>query len=106
MAGYVDVAAAEDIPPGTARQVQVGERRIGVYNVSGDLYAMDDLCSHDQAWLTEGDFDPERRSVRCPRHTSTFDLTSGRPRTLPAIRPVATYAAKFEAGRVLILIDT
>ena len=58
MAGYVDVAAAEDIPPGAARQVLVGERRIGVYNVSGDLYAMDDLCSHDQAWLSEGDFRP------------------------------------------------
>lgn len=106
MAGYVDVAAAEDIPPGTARQVQVGERRIGVYNVSGDLYAMDDLCSHDQAWLSDGDFDAERCSVRCPRHTSTFDLKTGRPRTLPAIRPVATYEAKIKAGRVLILIDT
>ncbi len=106
MAEFVDVASADDIPPGTARQVQIGARRIGVYNVSGDLYAMDDLCSHDQAWLTEGDFDPARRSVRCPRHTSTFDLTTGRPRTLPAIRPVETYDAKIETGRVLILVDT
>ena len=106
MPEFVDVASADDIPPGTARQVQIGSSRIGVYNVSGDLYAMDDLCSHDQAWLTEGDFDPARRSIRCPRHTSTFDLTTGRPRTLPAIRPVATYEAKIEAGRVLILIDT
>ena len=106
MADFVDVAAAADIPPGMARQVMVGERRIGVYNVDGDLYAMDDLCSHDQAWLTEGDFDPARRLIRCPRHTSTFDLTTGRPRTLPAIRSVATYEARIEDGRVLILVDT
>ncbi len=106
MADFTDAAPAADLPPGAAMHVTVANRRIGVYNVDGEVYAMDDLCSHDSAWLSEGQFDPQARTVRCPKHTSTFDLTTGRPRTLPAIRPVRTYPAKIEGGRVLIFIDT
>ena len=106
MPTFVDVAAITDISPGTALQVRVRELRIGLYNVDGMLYAMDDLCSHDHAWLSDGEFNADACTIRCPKHTSTFDLSTGRPRTLPAIRPVATYEVKSESGRVFVLVDS
>ena len=106
MSTYIDVASLADIPPGVAAQVEVNGQHIGIYNGDGTLYAMDDLCSHDLAWLSEGSFDPKTRAVRCPKHTSNFDVTTGRPKTLPAIRPVKTYATKIEEGRILLLLDS
>ena len=101
----MDAGPADRFAPGLARSVEVEGRRLGIYNVGGELYAMDDLCTHDQAYLSEGDFKPETRTVRCPRHSAHFDLTTGRPKTLPAIRPVRTYAARIEDGRVRILFE-
>ena len=105
MSTYIDVASLEDIPTGAAVQVEIRGRHIGIYNVDGTLYAMDDLCSHDHAWLSEGVFNAITRTVRCPKHTSSFDVTTGRPKTLPAIRSVTTYATRIKEGRILLLLD-
>ena len=101
----VDVAAAGQLPDGAALQVEVDGEFIGLYNVGGAIYAMDDLCTHDQAYLSEGTLNAAARTVRCPRHSSHFDLASGRPKTLPAIRPVRTYPAKIQDDRVVITVD-
>jgi 3-phenylpropionate/trans-cinnamate dioxygenase ferredoxin subunit len=94
----VDVCAAEELRPGDARIVEVDGRKIGVFNAGGELYAIEDRCSHDDGPLAEGPFDPERKTVECPRHGSLFDLTSGRPRTLPAYLPVDTFPVLVEDG--------
>jgi 3-phenylpropionate/trans-cinnamate dioxygenase ferredoxin component len=98
----VDVCPAEELPPGSVRIVREGELAIGVFNVGGELYAIEDRCSHDDGPLAEGDFDPETCIVVCPRHGSEFDVRTGRPRTLPAYIPVETYKAWVENGRVLL----
>ncbi len=102
---FVDAGEADKIPPGRAGATEIGGVRIGLYNVAGQIYAMDDLCTHDHAHLSEGELNVAARTVRCPRHSSHFDLTSGRPKTLPAIRPVRTYESKIENGRIMILVD-
>ena len=61
------------------------------YNLGGNYYAIEDRCSHDDGPLAEGPFDADACTVECPRHGSLFDLTSGRPKTLPAYQPVTTY---------------
>ena len=61
-------------------------RKIGVFNCDGTLYAIEDRCSHDDGPLAEGEFDAATCTVECPRHGSLFDLTTGRPKTLPAYR--------------------
>ena len=106
MTERVRIAALSEIPVGSSHEFTAAGRVIALYNVDGTLYAMDDLCSHDLAWLSEGSFDPKTRAVRCPKHTSTFDVTTGRPKTLPAIKPVKTYATKIEEGRILLLLDS
>ena len=86
--------------PGTKRIVEAGGRKIGVFNAGGTLYAIEDRCSHDDGPLAEGEFDPERRAVECPRHGSLFDLETGRPKTLPAYLPVETFPVRVEDGTI------
>lgn len=104
--GYVDVGPIASVPVGSKAAVEIGGEAVGLYNVDGEIYAMDDLCTHDEAYLSEGDFNPSAGTIRCPRHSSHFDVRTGRPRTLPAILPVQVYEAKVEQGRILVLFDT
>jgi 3-phenylpropionate/trans-cinnamate dioxygenase ferredoxin subunit len=96
----VDVCSAAELEPGDSRIVEVDGRKFGVFNAGGELYAIEDRCSHDDGPLAEGPFDPEARTVECPRHGSLFDLRSGRPRTLPAYLPVETFPVHVEDGTV------
>ena len=64
---------------------------IGVFNCGGELFAIEDRCSHDDGPLAEGEFDDGRCTVECPRHGSLFDLRTGKPLTLPAYEPVDTF---------------
>jgi 3-phenylpropionate/trans-cinnamate dioxygenase ferredoxin subunit len=88
----IDVCAAGELPNGETRLVEAPDgAKIGVFNCDGSLYAIEDRCSHDDGPLAEGPFDADACTVECPRHGSLFDLTSGRPKTLPAYQPVTTY---------------
>jgi 3-phenylpropionate/trans-cinnamate dioxygenase ferredoxin subunit len=96
----VDVAPLDELPPGSMKLVEAGGVTIGVYNCGGKLLAIEDRCSHDDGPLAEGPFDPDACTVECPRHGSLFDLTSGRPKTLPAYQPVTTYPVTIEDDTV------
>ncbi|MES1248586.1 MAG: Rieske 2Fe-2S domain-containing protein [Actinomycetota bacterium] len=88
----IDVAAADEFPPGSHKLVVVGPGEfVGVYNCGGSLYAIEDRCSHDDGPLCEGDWDEDLCRVVCPRHGAQFDLATGNALTLPAFQPVATY---------------
>ena len=82
--------------------VPTGVITIGVYNCNGEYYAIEDRCSHDDGPLVEGDWDPDSCVVICPRHGANFDITTGRPLTLPAYEPVETYRAYVEDGVVKV----
>ena len=96
----IDICKADELQPGDRRIVEVDGRKVGVFNSAGELYAIEDRCSHDDGPLAEGPFDQERRTVECPRHGSLFDLTTGRPKTLPAYLPVDTFDVHVEDGVV------
>ncbi len=88
----IPVCPLAELPPGAKRIVEHGELKIGVFNCEGTIYAIEDRCSHDDGPLAEGELDPAACTLECPRHGSLFDLTTGRPRTLPAFKPVKTFA--------------
>jgi 3-phenylpropionate/trans-cinnamate dioxygenase ferredoxin subunit len=93
------------LPPGEAKIVHAGAISVGVYNVDGELYAIEDRCSHDDGPLAEGDWRPEDLVVVCPRHGSEFDLRTGRPLSLPAFEPVATFPVHVdEAGMIKLTV--
>jgi 3-phenylpropionate/trans-cinnamate dioxygenase ferredoxin subunit len=92
----IEVCAAGELPSGEMTLVEVDGAKVGVFNCDGALYAIEDRCSHDDGPLAEGPFDAASCTVECPRHGSLFDLTSGRPKTLPAYQPVQTYPVTIE----------
>ena len=85
--------------------VRSGEIAVGVYNLAGELYAIEDRCSHDDGPLAEGDFDDEEGYAVCPRHGSHFDIRTGRPLTLPAVEPVDTFPVRVVDGIVKVDIS-
>jgi 3-phenylpropionate/trans-cinnamate dioxygenase ferredoxin component len=101
----ITVCPAGELPPGESRIVEHDGRKIGVFNCEGALYAIEDRCSHDDGPLAEGPFDAATCTVECPRHGSLFDLTSGRPKTLPAYAPVETFPVAIEDQQVLLEVD-
>jgi 3-phenylpropionate/trans-cinnamate dioxygenase ferredoxin subunit len=98
------VGRVEEIPPGEVKIVRAGELAIGVYNLNGEYYAIEDRCSHDDGPLAEGDFEPDDGVAICPRHGSRFDIRTGRPLTLPAYLPVETFEVKVEDGVVKVAV--
>lgn len=91
-----------DVPEGTGRAFVVGGRRIAVFCAEGSLYAIDDTCSHAEASLSDGEFDPDELCVECPLHGSQFDVRTGKPRTFPAFEPVAVYRVFSEGDAVFV----
>jgi 3-phenylpropionate/trans-cinnamate dioxygenase ferredoxin subunit len=101
----VEVAAADAFPPGSSKIVRHGSLFVGVYNCGGELYAIEDRCSHDDGPLCEGDWDEETCTVICPRHGSAFELATGRPLSLPAYEPVETFPVQIVDGVVRVELD-
>ena len=101
----ISVCAASELPSGQMRLVEHEGRKIGVFNCEGSLYAIEDRCSHDDGPLAEGEFDASTCTVECPRHGSLFDLTTGRPKTLPAYAPVRTFPVSIEDDTITLEVD-
>jgi len=97
----VEVCLLAELGEGEMRLVEVDGRKIGVFHCpGGEMFAIEDRCSHDDGPLAEGEFDAAACTVECPRHGSLFDIRSGRPRTLPAYQPVETFEVLVEDGIV------
>ena len=102
----LDVAPAEEFPPGAMKLIVAdASLYVGVYNCGGQLYAIEDRCSHDDGPLCEGDWDQETCRVVCPRHGSAFDLATGMPRSLPAYEPVRTYPVRVVDGMIKVNVS-
>jgi len=94
-----------EIPEGEARKYVVDGREIAVVNLGGgEFRALGDLCSHAEAYLHEGEVDTDFETIECPRHGSTFDLDTGKPKSLPALTPVPTYALTIDDDEIKVEI--
>jgi 3-phenylpropionate/trans-cinnamate dioxygenase ferredoxin subunit len=95
------VCRLAELPLGEMRLVEADGRKIGVFRCAdGELVAIEDRCSHDDGPLAEGEFDAASCTVECPRHGSLFDIRTGKPRTLPAYRPVDTFEVRVDDDEV------
>jgi 3-phenylpropionate/trans-cinnamate dioxygenase ferredoxin subunit len=101
----VTVARTADIPEGEVRRFEVDGHQIAVVNLGEEGFrAIGDICSHAHAHLHEGEVEPDFGTIECPRHGSTFDLETGRPRSLPATTSVPVYPVKIEGDEVKVEI--
>jgi nitrite reductase/ring-hydroxylating ferredoxin subunit len=107
MAGFVEAARAEHIPPGTVRVVEVGGKQLALANVEGAFYAVDNQCPHRGGWLGEGEINPDWNpwALECPLHGSVFDARTGEVLNPPAAEGVKTYPVEVDAGAVRVSVD-
>jgi len=102
----LEVGKTSDIPEGEVRKFVVRRIEIAVANLGeGVFLAVDDICSHAEASLSEGEVDVEDETIECPRHGSVFDLRSGKPRSLPATLPIVTFPVKVEGDTIMIELE-
>lgn len=100
MARFVKVAERSELPKNGRTCVDVEGRRIALFDVDGELYAVDDLCTHEEAPLSEGEV--ENGEIECPWHGATFNLKTGECTAPPAEESVRTYSVRVTGGAIEI----
>ena len=103
MAEFHKMAKADEVAPGEVKQYQVEGRPVALCNVDGELYALEDICTHAFAYLSEGGL--EGGQIRCPLHGAMFDVKSGEAKSLPAVKAVPTHEVKVEDGQVYVALN-
>lgn len=84
----------------SSKVINLGDKQIALFNYEGEYYALDDMCSHAEASLSEGDvYDCK---VECPLHGAEFDLKTGDAVTLPATKPVNKYIVNVEDDYIFL----
>lgn len=87
------------------KRIDVAKRRLCVIQHEGTLYALDDLCTHGQAFLSEGEFVPEECAVECPLHGGLFNIKTGQACGEPATRPVRIYKTVIRKGEAYVNLE-
>jgi nitrite reductase/ring-hydroxylating ferredoxin subunit len=99
---FVKAAKTTDIPVGTMKHVEVDGVEILLANVEGKFYAVSDRCPHLNATLSEGTLN--KTVVTCPRHLSSFDVTTGK--AISGVRSnLPTYEVKVVGNDIFIDIE-
>jgi len=99
---WVKVADLDRCPPGNLLGVEVGSVRVVLANVDGDVYALEDRCSHQDFPLSDGEL--EDNQLECIYHGARFDVCTGRATALPAIRPVTSFSVDVRDQEIFVQI--
>ncbi|HUE76258.1 MAG TPA: non-heme iron oxygenase ferredoxin subunit [Chloroflexota bacterium] len=102
MGEFVTVASTAEIPPGQSKRVVVKGKEIAIFNTGEGYHATGDVCSHDEASLSEGEL--FGNVVECPLHGARFDVRTGKALSLPAVYPVPTYTLRVEDDAIKVEI--
>ena len=97
---YVALAPEGDLPAGERLFVEVEGRAIVLFNLAGQLFAIGDICTHDNGPLGDGEVDGDE--VVCPRHGARFDILTGKATSLPALVDIPAYPVRILEGMVEI----
>jgi 3-phenylpropionate/trans-cinnamate dioxygenase ferredoxin component len=97
---WVRAAGRDELADESAKRVLVGDAAVALVHSGGKYYAVDDCCTHEEASLSEGYV--ECGQIECPRHGALFDLSSGAVLSLPATRPLKTWAVKLDGDDIMV----
>ncbi len=97
---FVAVAEVADLADGERLFLEIDSTPIAVFNIAGQYFAIDDVCSHDNGPVAEGDL--VDHSIECPRHGARFDLESGKALSMPAVVDIAAYPVRVESEQILV----
>ena len=100
MSEWVTVARADELAPGEWRVADVGGAQIAVFNLDGQYYAIEDVCTHDGGQLTGGSVEGDQ--IVCPRHGARFCIRTGEALCAPAYEPTTIFPVRIENGEVQV----
>jgi len=97
---WIDVLALDAVPQADVTSVMLGGREIALYEVEGEVFASDNLCTHGAARLSDGFL--EGREIECPLHQGRFDVCTGKAMCAPLTQDLRVYPVRIENKRVLV----
>lgn len=97
---FLKIATLDEIPVGERLFLEINNEPIVVLNLGGTLFAVGDVCTHDQGPLGDGEIDGYQ--IVCPRHGARFDVRTGKALTLPAVVDIPVYPIRIEGNEVYI----
>jgi 3-phenylpropionate/trans-cinnamate dioxygenase ferredoxin subunit len=97
---YVEIAPISELPNGERLFVEVGGKALVIFNIAGQLFAIGDICSHDDGPLGDGDL--EGFNIVCPRHGGEFDVQTGKAVQMPAVVDIPAYPVKVVDGMIQV----
>ena len=102
MSEFIRACALSEVPDEGALGVEVAAVPVAIVRAEGEIYAIRDVCSHEEVPLSEGEvYD---HTVECWLHGSCFDLRTGKPTGPPATQAVPTYQVKIDGDDVLVAL--
>ncbi len=103
MSEFIPVAKAAAIPDPGKQLFEVDDRLVVLFHVAGEFFCLDDVCTHDDGPLGEGQLD--EHTIACPRHGAKFDIRDGRALTMPATEATVVHQVKVEGDNVMVKIN-
>jgi len=99
---WIDIVSKADVPEDDVVGVEINAKSNALYQVDGEIFATDNICTHGNARLCDGFL--ERHEIECPLHQGKFDIRNGKAMCAPLTEDIRTYPVKIEGDRVFIEI--
>lgn len=97
------VCKDEEVAEGQVKVVSTRYGRVGLIRLNGEVCAFEDVCTHDDGPLGDGEIDGEE--IICPRHGARFNMRTGAATKMPATEGIETYPVTIENGEVTLDMD-
>jgi len=97
---FLEIAPVDDLPNGERLFIDIGDTPVVIFNIAGKLFAIGDVCTHDDGPLGDGDI--EGFNVACPRHGAEFDVRTGKTVSMPAVVDIPAYPVQARDGKIFI----
>jgi 3-phenylpropionate/trans-cinnamate dioxygenase ferredoxin subunit len=97
---FIRVCRADEVEEGRIKPVKVNGREIILTRISGSVYALENICSHDGGILGGGVIADGQ--IECPRHGAHFDIKTGEATRMPAVADIETFEVKEDDGQILV----
>jgi naphthalene 1,2-dioxygenase system ferredoxin subunit len=97
---WIELAAVDAIPEDDVIGIDAEDKSFALYQVDGEIYATDNICTHGNARLCDGFL--EGHEIECPLHQGKFDIRNGKAMCAPLTEDVKTYPVKIEGTRVFV----
>lgn len=97
---FSEIAPASELPNGERLYLEIDGRALVIFNIAGQLFAIGDICTHDDGPLGDGDL--EGYNIVCPRHGAEFDVRTGQVMQMPAVVDIPAYPVKVVDGMIQV----